>query len=172
MNPLSIGTISALFLAGAAAPAALAQAQMQPGQMQPGQMQPGQMQPGQMQPGQMQPGQMQPGQMQPGQMQAPRPMQTQPSAMELRSMRGAALQADQISPFQVTAMALQGELSDSGIGGAHYLRNDVRQGRVNGRDIVAAAVEQGLISPEVRDDQGFIGYVNQYLRTQERDWRN
>lgn len=180
MKRLSIGTISALFLAGAISPAVLADvqktfdaqngtqsqsiSQLPPGTTQtPGQLPPGQT-PGQG-PGQFPPGQMQPPSPVPGTMQTP---STQWPGMG----PGANLSPDLVSPFQLAYMAIGGQLDDAGIGGQHYLRQNVRQGHVRGQDIVEAAINQGYISNELMEDDFYIDSVNQFLRMQERDWRN
>jgi hypothetical protein len=168
MNRLSIGAISTLFLAGLVTPAALASTDAGAQAQLPENPVPGFNQ--------------DPNQFQaPGQPPASTPTQppastpTQPSAPSVEWQsgdRGQALTSELVTPFQLTYMAVRGELDEAGIGGAHYLRNQVRSGNVRGQEIVEAAVNQGFVSAEVLEDESYIGSINQYLRTQERDWRS
>ncbi len=158
--------------------------QQTPGQPTPGQTQtPGSTQtPGQVLPGQTPgqgPGQFPPGSapdtMQQTPRQAPATMQTPvPGAMQPRRYLepGAMLSPDTVNPFQLTNMASSGQLEEAGISGGSYLRNSVRMGNVRGRHIVEAAADQGYISRAMTEDGAYIDQVNQFLRMQERDWRN
>ena len=192
MKRLSVGTISALFLAGVAAPAAFADSHGTLQSQTPSQPQtPGQMQtPGINQtPGQApnQAPQRVPGQ-NPGaypnetpRNQAPRqspdagPMQTPgqtsiPSA-DLNSMgTGKTLATDLVSPFQLAYMAVSGELDQGGSEG--YSLYQARHGNAQGQNIVEAAIGQGYISSALMEDQGYINSVNQVLRMQASDWRD
>jgi hypothetical protein len=173
MKRLSVGTISALFLASAVSPAVLAntiesqapttnQAATQllsQGQQVPGQQIPGQQVPGQQVPGQQMPGQQIPGQQMPGQ-----PSQT--------LHRGVTLSPDLVSPFQLVYMALGGELQDYGIRGGQALIQNTRTGNVNGQDIVETAARQGYISNDILTDQLYIDRVNRFLSMKQRDWRS
>lgn len=186
MNRLSIGTISALFLAGAIAPAAFAnvseglRSQNQTVSQLPGQPQTpaqtpgsGQTLPGQTRgqgPGQFPPNQNQaPGQMgTPGQMRTPG--QTSMPSTDFNSMgRGESLATDLVSPFQLAYMATGGNLYQGGEGYSAYR---ARHGNAEGRNIVEAAINQGYISSALMEDQGYINSVNQILRMQASDWRN
>ena len=218
MKRLSIGTISALFLAGAVAPAVFAdthgtlQSQTPSQSQTPGQMQtprqgqtPGQMQtprqgqtPGQMQtpggmnqtpgqapnqapervPGQSPesypnetPGRQLPRSQDPGQMRTPG--QTSAPSAEFDTMgmgMGSSLSSDAVSPFQLAYMAVRGELDAGGDNG--YSAYKARHGTAEGRNIVESAINQGYISRNLMEDQGYIDSVNQVLRMQAETWRD
>ena len=177
MKRLSLGTISALFLAGAVAPAAFAdthgtlQSQTPSQNQTPGQMQTPNQAPERV-PGQnpesypnQTPGRQLPRSQDSGQMQTPE------QSAEFNSMgMGASLASDAVSPFQLAYMAVRGELNEGSDDG--YSAYKARHGNAEGRTIVEAAINQGYISSSLMDDQGYINSVNQILRMQSETWRN
>lgn len=81
----------------------------------------------------------------------------------------------EITPFNLVHLAYSGGLSDEGIPGFNLLSVNYVDGTVEAEDLVKAGINQGRLSEDTLDDEGYLNAVEiqlDSLRTQPGDDSN
>ncbi|AFZ42590.1 hypothetical protein PCC7418_0356 [Halothece sp. PCC 7418] len=75
----------------------------------------------------------------------------------------------EIQPFNLVHRAYSGHFSAEGIPGFQGLVMAYRAGQVEAEDLMEVAIQQGRLSPDALEDQGYVNAVRFQLRGLERD---
>ena len=69
-----------------------------------------------------------------------------------------------IKPFNLVHRAYSGHFSEQGVPGFNGLATAYQSGQIEAEDLVQTAIEQGRLSPEMLEDQGYINAVDFQLQ--------
>jgi len=79
----------------------------------------------------------------------------------------AQVETYQFTPFQLVGLAYNGAFADQGISGFSRLIENYRFDRVNGEDVVQAAVEANRLPATALEDESYINDVTSQLAALE-----
>lgn len=92
-------------------------------------------------------------------------IQAEPTAASGASTRNSSSPTRKLTPFTLVYLAYQGHYRNQKIRGYSGLFADSREGRINARKLVQAAVNAGELPAETLDNQKFINAVEANLES-------